>query len=198
MPEISPKVEEFKERVRSRYPRRKEPNFRIPWYVLVVNMLLIAYILFIYGRRPSDDEPGTTIIYGGAEYRLSIVRDASSGEKIAALTVRNIIEGNNTLSYEHAVATIEFIHGKKSVIAEKIGDGITHITFSAGEVRTFIVPLAIDRLFEYAKTNKDTSSTRKRSLISLEAEYFPYSARLTIHTALPVMSIFEYRLYGVR
>jgi hypothetical protein len=198
MPEISHKVEEFRERVRSKYPQRKEPNFRIPWYVLVVNMLLIAYILFIYGRRPTDDECGTIIHYGGAEYQLAILSDASTGEKIASLTIRNLINARNTLTFRNNPANIEFYHGKTLVASEKIGDGITSLVFDTGEIRTFIVPIPLQKLAEYAKTNRDRTAKKRRSLITLEPEYFPFSARLTIYTASPVVSIFDYKLFGVK
>lgn len=198
MAEISPKVEEFKERVRSKYPRRKEPNFRIPWYVLVVNMLLIAYILFIYGRRPAEDESGTILQYSGAEYHLSIIRDTGTGEKIASLTVRNLLNGNNSLAFETHLASLEFYHGKNLVASEKIGDGINILAFKSGEIRTFVVPLPLGKLVEYAQSRNNTSARKKRSLITVEPDYFPFSARLTIHLRVPVASIFEYRVYGVK
>ncbi len=196
MAEISPKVEEFRERIRSKYPRRKEPNFRIPWYVLVVNMLLIAYILFIYGRKPSDDESGTTLQYDGAEYHLSIVREAGSDEKIASLTVRNLLNDKNTLVFANAIASLEFYHGKNLVDSEKIGDGITTMVLNPGEFRTFVVPIPLGKLIEWAKNLNGSSARKKRSLISVEPDYVPLSAWLTIHSRIPVTSIFEYRVYG--
>ncbi len=198
MSEISPKVEEFRERVRAKYPRRKEPNFRIPWYVLVVNMLLIAYILFIYGRKPAEDESGTTLQFNGAEYHLLVVREAGSDEKIASLTVRNLINTKNNLVFVNAIASLEFYHGKKLVASEKIGDGINSMAFNPGEFRTFVVSIPQGKLIEYAKSRNDLSARKKRSLISMEPDYVPFSARLTIHLRMPVASIFEYRVYGVK
>ncbi len=198
MAEISPKVEEFKERVRSKYPHRQEPNFRIPWYVLVVNMLLIAYILFIYGRKPSDDESGTTLWYGGAEYHLSIIQDTGSTEKIASLTVRNLMNGNNVLTFDSYLASLDFYHGKYPVASEKVGDGISILAFNAGELKTFVVSIPMGTLIKYAKSRNDASARKRRSLLSMEPDYFSYSARLTIHSRVPVTSIFEFKVFGVK
>ncbi|MCX7679625.1 MAG: hypothetical protein N2316_10460 [Spirochaetes bacterium] len=195
MQEISPKVEEFKRRVREKYPRRSEPNFRIPWYILVVNMLLIAYILYIYTRRQSDDPYQVTLQYGGAEYHLSIIRDVTTGDKIASLAVRNLMNNYLSLRFDPYLASLEFYHGKKMISSEKIGDGITSLVCGKGESRTFTIPVPLHKLIEYARRENEKSGKRKKSLITVEPNYFSYTVRLIVHTGIPVATIFEYRIY---
>lgn len=196
--EISPKVEEFKERIRAKYPRRKEPNFRIPWYVLVVNMLLIAYILYIYGQKPSDEPYSTTLQYEGVEYHLSIIKDTTSGEKIAHLTVRNLHKSDVTILFNNRIASLEFCHGKNVVDRGEFGQGINSLVVGNGEMKTFVMPISLNALFEYAKKTDHAIVNKRKSLFTVEHSYFPFTARFTIHTRVPVITIFEYRIYEVK
>jgi len=198
MHETSEKVEEFRERVRSKYPRQKENNFRIPWYVLVVNALLIVYILFMFSRREErDNQEGAVILYRNVEYRLTFVRDRTSGESLAALSLRARGEGRVSTRFREALASIEFYQGGRRVAGEKIGGGVTMLDLSSGETRTYVAPVPVEDIRSYSRTPGAAMTPAKRSLVSLEARHMPLTALLTINTDEAVATMFDYRFYEV-
>ncbi len=198
MKETSEKVEEFKARVRSKYPRQKEHSFKIPWYVLVVNMLLIVYILFVFSRREErESQGGTAILYRNIEYRLSFIKDRTTGESLAALSLRSQGPGRLTMRYREALGTLEFYQGKSRVAVEKIGGGVNMITLEPGETRTYTATVPVNDIRTFSQAPCAVMVPAKRSLVSLEARHLPLTARLIINTDDAVASIFDYRFYEV-
>jgi hypothetical protein len=199
MAETSDKLEEFKERVRSRYPHsRPQGRLGVPWYILVVNVLLIGYILFIYGRQSTRDEAaGAMIQYRNIEYRLTIIKERDSGERMITVATRALGQGSVTARYAGPVATVEFRHGNSAIASVNLGEGAGTLAFKGGEMKTFVESYPLLPLVKYAAANPGSLQPKKKSLISTEARHLPMSLMLTVHTDDPVSTSVDYKFYEV-
>ena len=199
MSETSAKLEEFKERVRSRNPgNTPQSRFRIPWYILIINILLIAYIIFVFSRRGDQENRRETLIeYGGTEYHFIISRDTDGNDYLFTLTTRSITEKTIRLDFNQSMAEIGLYRGTTKLTSIELGRGVKDLELRQSEMRSFTGRIPGSTIRIIAAENQGLAEPVRRSLVMAEERHIPVIVRLTINTKSPVSTVFNFKLYGV-
>ena len=200
MPETSIKLEEFKERMRSRHNRNSpQSRFRIPWYILIVNILLIAYIIFSFNRRGDQETRKEALIeYGGVEYHFVISQETDGNDYILTLATKSLLEKTILLGFQESVAAVGLYRGERELSRIEMGRGVNKVELRHAEMRSYTGRIPGSTVREIAADNSDMIQPVRRSLVMTDERHIPVTVKLTINTKPSISTIFNFKLYGIK
>jgi len=189
--------ERFREKVAARFDGsgnpRKPKRVRPGHYIFIINIIVIAVLVFFVYHQKSDYELYKTIPFKTEQcnFRFSIATESNLENYAVTLTIEPKTEQLTNLLFNRNIAEIDFIYNNKNVLSIPLGRNITELELQ--DVQTFVVPVNMKKLNNHILERGDYKPKKRKHLFDFEGTSVMVKARLTLNTPEEITQTIEFR-----
>ena len=170
-------------------PSKKRRYSRI---IMILDAVVILVILIIIQNRTSEKEYRSSMInLNGLETRFSLVEIKETKTYAFTLSFKGLKKTFNPRRTDGNLGLLVISDSDTPVISKEIGEGTKEIRVSKDEVRSFRLNIKMSELDKYLKEKKKLKRKR-RSIINLTSQTYPFRASMRINLKEPVLIPIEF------
>ena len=191
--------ERFREKVAARLDGsgnpRKPKRVRAGHFIFIINIIVIAVLVFFVYNQKSDYELYKTVPFktDQCNFRFSIATESNLENYAVTLTIEPIHESGTTLLFNRNVADIDFIYNNKNVLSIPLGNNITELELQSQDVKTFAIPVNMKELNNHILERGDYKPKKRKHLFDFEGTSVMVKAKLTLNTPEEITQTIEFR-----
>ena len=179
--EPNQKVQEMLDRVRSRYGKSPDRKKRFPAFLLVINVLLIGVVLYFpYNADPSRGPGAGVIRFDDVEYRVSVSKDAASGNYNVTMIMGHLKDGEKKIAYSRGIADVAVLYRDVPLHAGLLGRGSGELAISRDRPASFLEILGAADIKRALEENFSDVDLRPRGFIFKQRPRVPLKLLVTL------------------